>query len=74
VTHKIRQHGAALWELLTAGCACVYVCGSAKQMPADVIAAFQDVASEHGGLSKEDAAAYVRQLRTVGRWVVEAWS
>lgn len=34
----------------------------------------QDIAQEHGGLPREDAARFVRQLQTTGRYFVEAWS
>ncbi|KAG2446563.1 hypothetical protein HYH02_008550 [Chlamydomonas schloesseri] len=54
--------------------AVVYVSGSAQKMPAGVAAAFADVAAAHGGLDKEAAAAWVRQLELKGRYFVEAWS
>lgn len=54
--------------------AVVYVSGSAQKMPAGVAAAFADVAVAHGGLDKEAAAAWVRQLELRGRYFVEAWS
>lgn len=41
VTQRIREHGAALWALLAARGAVVYVSGSAQKMPAGVQAAFQ---------------------------------
>jgi sulfite reductase alpha subunit-like flavoprotein len=74
VTHKLREHGAAVWHLLQDNRACVYVSGSAEKMPAGVVSALQDVAVERGGLSPDAAAAYVRQLELTGRYHVEAWS
>jgi sulfite reductase alpha subunit-like flavoprotein len=53
-----------VWALLQRG-ARVYVAGSADRMPADVAAAFRDVAAQQGGV-------LVRQLQ-LGR-LVEAWS
>jgi sulfite reductase alpha subunit-like flavoprotein len=73
VTHRIREHGAALWAALQAGAA-VYVAGSAKKMPADVAAAVRDVAAAHGGLAAPEAERFVRQLEAAGRYQVEAWS
>lgn len=35
VTHKLREHGPAVWALLAAGCV-VFVAGSANKMPAGV--------------------------------------
>lgn len=74
VTHRIREMGAVLWPLLREQGAVVYVSGSASKMPAGVAAAFADVAAAHGGMGREEAAAWVRQLELKGRYFVEAWS
>lgn len=74
VQQRIREHGALVWRLLSQQGAAVYVSGSAQKMPAGVAAAFEDVAAQHGGLSKEEAGRYVRQLELTGRYRVEAWS
>ena len=73
VTHKLREHAAAVWELIDRLGAEVYVCGSAQKMPADVAAAMEDVAVQAGGLSREAARQYVRQMELKGRYHVEAW-
>ena len=54
--------------------AVVYVCGAAQKMPQDVAAAFEHVAMQEGGLSRADAAKYLKQLEAKGHYVVEAWS
>lgn len=41
---------------------------------ADVAAALESVLEAHGGLGKEAAAQYMRELRAAGRYHVEAWS
>lgn len=74
VTHNIRLYGAELWQLITQQGAVVCVSGSAQKMPSDVAAAFEDVAQQHGGMSREQAAQYVRQMELQGRYLVEAWS
>jgi len=74
VTHKIKEHGAAVWQLLSQQGAWVYVSGSAEKMPAGVVAALEDVAAVHGGLSADAAVKFVRQLELTGRYHVEAWS
>jgi sulfite reductase alpha subunit-like flavoprotein len=74
VTHRLRQHAALVWDLLSTRGAWVYVSGSADKMPADVAAALADVACQAGGLSGEEGAAYIRQLELKGRYHVEAWS
>ncbi len=54
--------------------AAVYVAGSADKMPAQVASAFEDVAVQHGGLGKEQAQKWLKQLESAGRYQVEAWS
>ncbi len=43
-------------------------------MPQGVAAAFEDVAAACGGMTKEDAQKYIRNLEASGRYFVEAWS
>jgi len=38
------------------------------------VSALEDVAQEQGGLAKEEASKFVRQLELTGRYCVEAWS
>ncbi|KAK3234822.1 hypothetical protein CYMTET_54937 [Cymbomonas tetramitiformis] len=73
VTHRIRQEGERLWRLLSTG-ACVYVSGSSGKMPTDVLAAFEDVVSQHAGLAHEDAKHYLQAMMTQRRYQVETWS
>ncbi len=73
VTHCIRRQAALVWALLQRG-ARVYVAGSADRMPADVAAAFRDVAAQQGGFGAAEAERFVRQLQLGGRYFVEAWS
>lgn len=74
VTHKLHQHGAEVWQLLSEHGAWVYVSGSAEKMPANVVSAFEEIAMVQGGLSAAAAAKFVRQLELTGRYHVEAWS
>lgn len=74
VTHKIAEHGAMIWSLLSERGAWVYVAGSAQKMPAGVASALEAVAAEHGGLTSDDATRFVRSLQLTGRYHVEAWS
>lgn len=73
VTHKLKEHGAAVWDLVSKG-AVVYVSGSAQKMPSDVAAVFRELAISRGEMSQEEAVQYVRQLTLTGRYHVEAWS
>ena len=73
VQHRIRERAAEVWAALQAG-AWLYVAGSADKMPAAVAAAVEGPAAQQGGLTREEAAAFVRRLELSGRYQVEAWS
>eukprot|EP00897_Mesotaenium_endlicherianum_P010395 jgi/Mesen1/9384/ME000610S08681 len=73
VQHRMNDRSRDVWKLLMAG-ASVYVAGSATKMPADVIAALQEVVRREGVMSEEDAAKWVKGLERVGRLCIEAWS
>lgn len=74
VTHRLREHGALVWDLISSQGAHVYVSGAAGKMPAGVTAALEDVAAENGGMATDAAVAFVRQLELTGRYRVEAWA
>lgn len=67
VQNRMREQGAELWKWLDAGAA-FYVCGDASRMAKDVDAALHDVIKTHGGLSAEEAATYVKQLKKDKRY------
>jgi len=67
VQDRMREHGARLWSWLRDG-AHLYVCGDASRMAKDVDQALRDIAESHGGLSPDEAAAYVKQLAAAKRY------
>jgi sulfite reductase (NADPH) flavoprotein alpha-component len=67
VQHRMDEHAAELWAWLQNG-AHFYVCGDASRMAKDVDAALHRIAQTQGGLPPEEAAAYVAQLSTDGRY------
>ena len=71
VQDRIRAQGALVWRLLAAG-GYVYVCGSQPMRDA-VRAAFADVISDHGGLPRDRAAAYLDELETTARFRPDLW-
>ncbi|KAI3712928.1 hypothetical protein L1987_71498 [Smallanthus sonchifolius] len=73
VQHKMREQSAKVWDLLSKGAA-VYVAGSSNNMPADVLAAFEDIVAEEGGVSREAAVRWLRMLEKGGKYHVEAWA
>ncbi|GAQ81743.1 NADP/FAD dependent oxidoreductase [Klebsormidium nitens] len=73
VTHKIKDQGRKVWQLLQAG-ASIFVAGSANKMPADVATALEIVAQREGQMTQQKAAAWLKDLEKNRRYHVEAWS
>jgi sulfite reductase (NADPH) flavoprotein alpha-component len=67
VQHRMRHCGAELWSWLQDG-AYIYVCGDATGMAPDVHAALMEIITRHGGLTAEQAAEYVAELRRARRY------
>lgn len=67
VQDRMREQGAELWDWLKSG-AHFYVCGDAKRMAKDVDAALHEIIAQHGAMSHEQAAAYVKQLKADARY------
>ncbi|NUO40968.1 MAG: sulfite reductase flavoprotein subunit alpha, partial [Streptomyces sp.] len=72
VQDRMREHGPELWRWLQDG-AHFYVCGDASRMAKDVDRALRDIAVTHGGLSEDEAGAYVKQLATAKRYVRDVY-
>jgi NADPH-dependent sulfite reductase flavoprotein alpha-component len=72
VQDRMREHGPRLWNWLQSG-AHFYVCGDAGRMAKDVDQALREIAKVHGGLSDDQAAAYVKQLATDKRYVRDVY-
>jgi len=67
VQHKIAENAAELWRWIDDG-AYFYVCGDATYMAKDVDDALHALVRDHGGLSEDDAAAYVKQMKKDKRY------
>lgn len=67
VQHRLREQGKAVYEWLQEG-AHLYVCGDAEHMARDVHTALIDVIAQHGDLSQEAAAEYVKTLQREKRY------
>jgi sulfite reductase (NADPH) flavoprotein alpha-component len=67
VQDRIREQGDEVWHWIRRG-AHIYVCGDATRMAGDVERALVDVIAEHGGLSRDAAAAELKALRQAGRY------
>jgi sulfite reductase (NADPH) flavoprotein alpha-component len=67
VQDRMRERAAELWAWLRGG-AHFYVCGDAKRMAKDVDAALHQIVSIQGGMTPEQAADYVKQLKKDKRY------
>ncbi|WP_109210615.1 MULTISPECIES: bifunctional nitrate reductase/sulfite reductase flavoprotein subunit alpha [Microbacterium] len=72
VQDRMVEHGAQLWRWLEDG-AHVYVCGDALRMAKDVDATLVAIAQQHGKLSEEAAAEYVRDLAADERYARDVY-
>ena len=72
VQHRMREVGRDLWSWLNDG-AHVYICGDALRMAKDVETALTDIVAEHGGCSPHDAARFVAELKTSGRYQADVY-
>jgi sulfite reductase (NADPH) flavoprotein alpha-component len=72
VQHRMIEHGAQLWAWLEEG-ARFYVCGDATRMAKDVDAALRRVVEDHGGMTAEDADAYVTSMTREKRYVRDVY-
>ncbi|MBD1558082.1 sulfite reductase flavoprotein subunit alpha [Vibrio sp. S9_S30] len=72
VQDKMRESGAELYEWLERG-GYFFVCGDAYYMAKDVDKALHDVIEVHGNKSKEEAEAYVNQLKKQKRYVRDVY-
>lgn len=72
VQHKLREHGAAVYEWLQGG-ASIYVCGAREPMSVDVEAAILDIISEYGNKSTEATQSYLQDLEESGRYMKDVY-
>jgi sulfite reductase (NADPH) flavoprotein alpha-component len=67
VQDRMRENATELWAWLKGG-AHFYVCGDAKRMAKDVDTALHDIIADKGGMSNQQAAEYVKQMKKDKRY------
>jgi sulfite reductase (NADPH) flavoprotein alpha-component len=72
VQDRMREKSKDLYEWLKQG-ATFYVCGDASRMATDVDVALHDIIIKEGGLSKDDAKAYVKKLKEDKRYLRDVY-
>ncbi len=72
VQHRIRERGHDIVRWLQDG-AYFFVCGEAQAMAKDVDAVLHEILGQYGGLSADQAKAYVKQLRQEKRYLRDVY-
>ena len=72
VQHKMLERGAELWNWIQDG-ALFYVCGDASRMAKDVDQALRTIAQEHGSMSEEDSAVWIKSLQKEKRYLKDIY-
>ena len=72
VQDRMRQNSAELYKWLEKG-ASFYVCGDASRMATDVDKALHEIIEKEGNKSNEEAAAYVKKLKTDKRYLRDVY-
>ncbi|KGE17710.1 assimilatory sulfite reductase (NADPH) flavoprotein subunit [Paenibacillus wynnii] len=67
VQHRIMEKSREIYEWLKEG-AHIYICGDEKHMAHDVHSALITVIQQEGGISPEEAAAYLEDMQQQGRY------
>lgn len=72
VQDRMRENSKELYAWLEQG-AYFYVCGDASRMATDVDVALHNIIEQEGGLSEDDAKAYVKKLKDDKRYLRDVY-
>lgn len=72
VQHKMDENSKELFEWISNG-AYFYVCGDKERMAKDVHTALIDLIEKEGNMSREDAEAYLDDLKKQGRYLRDVY-
>ncbi|MEC3606697.1 assimilatory sulfite reductase (NADPH) flavoprotein subunit [Bacillus glycinifermentans] len=72
VQHRMLEHSKELFEWLQEG-AVFYVCGDKKNMAHDVQNALLDIIEKEGGRSREEAEAYLAEMKQQKRYLRDVY-
>ncbi|KAJ3042271.1 hypothetical protein HDV00_007638 [Rhizophlyctis rosea] len=74
VQHMLERQGEGVWELLGLKGGSFYVCGDAKRMARDVNEMLVAIAQRCGMMSEDAGRAWVKNLKSTGRYAEDVWS
>ena len=72
VQDRMQESAAELWQWLQDG-AYFFVCGDASRMANDVNQTLKEIVAEQGGMSDQEAEAYVKQMSVDQRYVRDVY-
>lgn len=72
VQHKLQKNSKEVYNWLQNG-ANLYVCGDKNKMAGDVEKALIQIAAQEGGLSTEQATAYIKELKKQRRYLEDVY-
>nr|WP_290371459.1 sulfite reductase subunit alpha [Paenibacillus sp. JJ-223] len=72
VQDRMLEHGAELWKWLEEG-AHFYVCGDASRMAKEVDATLHNIIQKHGGMSRDEAESYVKDMLRSKRYAKDVY-
>jgi len=72
VQTRMLEHAAQMWRWLEEG-AHFYVCGDASRMAKDVDAALHTIVGQQGGLTPDEAAAYIVEMKKAKRYARDVY-
>ncbi|WP_440118698.1 sulfite reductase subunit alpha [Paenibacillus sp. QZ-Y1] len=72
VQTRMMEHGAELWSWLQKG-AHFYICGDANQMAREVDLTLKSIIQQHGGLTEDEAAVYVKAMLKSKRYAKDVY-
>ena len=75
VQHLLRKAeiSARVWKLLESG-GHFYICGDAKNMAREVLAALEDILCTQGNMDATAAQEYIKRMQNKGRYSADVWS
>ena len=73
VQHLLADDADETWKLVEKEKASIFVCGGTK-MGADVSETLRSIVADAGGMSTDEAKAYLDKMSSEGRFVQELWS
>jgi sulfite reductase (NADPH) flavoprotein alpha-component len=72
VQHRLYENKADVWAWIEEG-ASLFVCGDAHRMAKDVEAMLRKIIQEEGNLNEEGAKAYLKNLRSQKRYLLDVY-